>query len=583
MIQYTSRTFNTVLADINADPLLVDTPDWWKRMVAGIMDVLSVIENASANQSFLRTAFTRRAVYDLAALIDYTPVEKQTSSGTLLFDISPTASPPFTVLKSNLAALFPGSVATPSMRFEARADLNVTALTEVTASASWDTGTDRVTVAAVFTTGEKVRLSFSATPPTTIPQVVAGVDYYAIYVDATHIRVATSRANALAGTYIDITAQGTGNHTFTRLSRSVVAYQQTSVAAAAIGTSDGSTAWQEFPIPRVGVIAATLAITINSVSWTKVTTFVNSGPTDKHFRLIYQTDDTCLVQFGDGTYGQIPGGFDVVAEYAYGGGVTSNVSALGAVSVYAGADANLVGVFNPGALTGGADAEALAVTKRLAPLLLKARDRFVTSEDGESLALNYGGLSLVQVNRNVYGPLSAQVVAIANGGGNPSSGLRTAIQQYLIDRSILESIDVRFEACTITAVAVTSAAKMKSGYTWAAVEPYFRLAWRLLLTETGQEIADSYQDGGVAATVTLINAIFGTSFGAADYAAIERMLVRLEPRQFGEDIQSSDAFAFVQGAVEGVDYMTVSAPSFPVAVADNEITTPGTLTLTEIP
>jgi hypothetical protein len=43
--------------------------------------------------------------------------------------------------------------------------------------------------------------------------LVAVTDYYAIKVDADHIKAATSRANAIAGTFIDITSNGTGTQT----------------------------------------------------------------------------------------------------------------------------------------------------------------------------------------------------------------------------------------------------------------------------------------------------------------------------------------------------------------------------------
>ena len=46
-----------------------------------------------------------------------------------------------------------------------------------------------------------------------------GVDtiYYAIRVGATEIKVASSKANAHAGTQIDLTDQGTGTHTVQQL------------------------------------------------------------------------------------------------------------------------------------------------------------------------------------------------------------------------------------------------------------------------------------------------------------------------------------------------------------------------------
>ncbi|MBA7584725.1 hypothetical protein ES708_26682 [subsurface metagenome] len=48
------------------------------------------------------------------------------------------------------------------------------------------------------------------------PLVVDTV-YYAIKTSENHIKVATSKANAFAGTAIDITDQGTGTHTVQQL------------------------------------------------------------------------------------------------------------------------------------------------------------------------------------------------------------------------------------------------------------------------------------------------------------------------------------------------------------------------------
>lgn len=58
--------------------------------------------------------------------------------------------------------------------------------------------------------GLKIRLTTDGTLPTGLS---TGVDYYAINVDTTTIKFATSRANALLGTAIDITGFGSGTHT----------------------------------------------------------------------------------------------------------------------------------------------------------------------------------------------------------------------------------------------------------------------------------------------------------------------------------------------------------------------------------
>lgn len=61
-------------------------------------------------------------------------------------------------------------------------------------------------------TGTAVVLSTTGTAPAGL---TAGTTYYAIRDSATQVSLATTLANALAGTAIDITSQGTGNHTLT--------------------------------------------------------------------------------------------------------------------------------------------------------------------------------------------------------------------------------------------------------------------------------------------------------------------------------------------------------------------------------
>lgn len=74
-----------------------------------------------------------------------------------------------------------------------------------------DSTNEQLTVATVYKTGQRVRVSNTGGAlPTGLS---AATDYYAIYVSDTSIKLATSRANAIAGTAIDITANGSGTNT----------------------------------------------------------------------------------------------------------------------------------------------------------------------------------------------------------------------------------------------------------------------------------------------------------------------------------------------------------------------------------
>lgn len=230
--------------------------------------------------------------------------QQTTSSGNLFFYISGSTSFPFTVTAANLIGITPGSSSVTSKRFEARAGVTIAAVSETFAPGAVNTGTDIITVTRNFATGEKVRFSTTTTLP--VP-LVAATDYYVIRYSATQIRISTTLAYAYAGTYIDLTTQGVGTHTIALYTKTVAVYQQETKPQVSLGVSDGITEWQEFKLPDLTVLAATLVITINSVVWTQVTTFVDSILTDTVYRFFYDSDNSARIQFGNGTYGAIPG------------------------------------------------------------------------------------------------------------------------------------------------------------------------------------------------------------------------------------------------------------------------------------
>lgn len=580
-IKYASRTYQTILNDINSIANLADKPDFFKKQVAGVGDVCSMINNAQANNSYLGTAFTRQAVKELCRLIGYEMPEQTTSVGTMLFYFQSTVTFPFTVTAANLAATTRGTVAISAKRFESRAQVSFPLVTEVVNISTTPVASNRITVVRDFLTGEKVRFSTSGVLPTGLSD---SRDYYVIRVDATHVSFALTLADAFLGNIIAI-SDGSGNLTMSLYSGRVTAYQQEAKSDINIGTSDGVTAWQVFDLPDYNVLDDTVVITINGTQWTKVDTLALSKSYEAHYQLMYRTDGTSYIMFGNGTNGSIPANFDILATYAKGGGADSVITALNTISVYAGSDANISGCTNGTTFTGGSDPQSIETAKNTAPGTLKSRDRFVTVGDGEAIALAYGGLSLARVIPNAYGVLSAKVVAIAIGGGNPNTTTKSGLQTYLIERTIFGGMDIRVQDATITTVNVISAAKILSGFTWTNVLPFFRLAWKLMLSESGQEIVDLYKSSGIAAAVTRINTLFGESFASADYTKVEQQLdalYKFGAADFGYTLRSDDITAFVRAYVDGVDYFTYSSPTFPITCGSAEITKYGTLTLTEI-
>ena len=120
--------------------------------------------------------------------------------------------------------------------------------------------------------------------------------------------------------------------------------------------------------------------------WRAVESFFDSGPRSRHY---VRNPITGKIQFGDGIKGMMPpaGRNNIVARrYQIGGGVRGNVNAM-TLTQLTRAIAYIDKCYNAIPAAGGADAETVEEAKARAPQLLKSRDRAVTAEDFETLAL----------------------------------------------------------------------------------------------------------------------------------------------------------------------------------------------------
>ena len=309
---------------------------------------------------------------------------------------------------------------------------------------------------------------------------------------------------------------------------------------------------------------------------------MNSVSSDTHYKVLHNTDDTVKIQFGNGTYGKIPGNFDVKVKYGVGGGLKSNISATNKVTIYAGSHADIDATTNVEPNSGGADEESLSNAKIVAPMLLKSTNRFVKSSDAEALVLNAGGVEQLKVIPNYKNVLSVGIVVIPDGGGVPSPTLKQSIQDLLKDKSILESVTVYVLDPQYVVIDVASELRILQGYQYSEVLKFYELAWKLILYEGGIAIKNEYDANGIEAATTKINSVFSTQFTSNDYTQISKLLDVLVPAQFGVDLQDTNVKGYIDNYVDGVDFFNVILPIFPVQIADDEITSIGTITTTQI-
>ncbi|MBS1912598.1 MAG: putative baseplate assembly protein [Bacteroidetes bacterium] len=125
--------------------------------------------------------------------------------------------------------------------------------------------------------------------------------------------------------------------------------------------------------------------------WEEVEDFYNSDPDDLHYTLDRSAGE---IRFGNGTQGRIPlaGINNIIARYyRYGGGSNGNAG-YGTITDLRAGISGLGAVTNYWVAEGGADEESVEDAKARAPKELKARDRAVTSQDFEFLALEAPGV-----------------------------------------------------------------------------------------------------------------------------------------------------------------------------------------------
>lgn len=178
------------------------------------------------------------------------------------------------------------------------------------------------------------------------------------------------------------------------------------------------------------------------VKWLPVELLMHSGPTDRHYE-IDRTSGTVL--FGDGKHGaMLPAGADNIrVSYRTGGGVKGNVGA-GAVSMLRTSIAFVDRISNPEPATGGFDTERTEQAIERGPYRIRHRNRAVTAQDYEQLALEAAqGIARIKClpNMNDAGlPESGWVtVVIVPHSGEPqpvpSARLRHQVESFLRQRA----------------------------------------------------------------------------------------------------------------------------------------------------
>lgn len=228
-----------------------------------------------------------------------------------------------------------------------------------------------------------------------------------------------------------------------------------SIIGELVGTSDG-TANQVFELAETPLAlnpdgTSPLIIYVSAVPWTQVDSFIDSEPTDEHFKITLDASGVIEAEFGDGVNGKKPPfGAAITSDYRIGGGAVGNSVGVQALLTQVVPVAGVLQAYNPVQPGGGTEPETIEHAKRFGPLSLRALNRAVTLEDFETLAKTVAGVRAARA-AHITGPFTVDIF-IASEGANPvptgtwypqldtGSGLIGAVGRFLTERKPVPTV-----------------------------------------------------------------------------------------------------------------------------------------------
>lgn len=208
--------------------------------------------------------------------------------------------------------------------------------------------------------------------------------------------------------------------------------------------SDGS-ANQVFELTNTGLVEGSLeSLSIaeggTTVTWSRVSYLSQSGPFDNYFKYVVDSENTVLLQFGDGTTGRVPPpGAVITVSYRVvpteaGGNVPARTISGGDTG------GKVLRFTNPRSAVGySASFDELAVLKEAIPLWVSTNERAVSTPDLEYFLLNDAlgtGSSPAERSHIVNEGLGLGSILVALVGAEGAT----------IDSSVLTAIEERFNS-----------------------------------------------------------------------------------------------------------------------------------------
>jgi hypothetical protein len=388
------------------------------QLFAHMGDILSYYQDRVANESFLGTAQERRSIIQHLRLIGYTLSTAAPASATLTLSV-PTAATDVITIRRGDAFASKGQRDKPSVRFE-----------------------------------------YTREQPLTINCATLPVD------PATnrkfHIGIPVEEGRLIKEESLG-TSPGTPNQRY-RLTH-------TNMILRSLG--QGQTVNRD--------IILTTELGQVREEWTLRESLAFSREGQKDFAIEVDEEDRATVMFGDGALGAIPApGSIIKVSYRVGGGSQGNVAPNTIQTIIDAPQLALLGaeVTNPASATGGAERESIEHAVSHAPQVFRSRQRAVTAQDYEALALDFKGVGKVLAEGTSWNVVTLFVAPA--GGGHVSDVLEANLLAYFEDKRPITTL-IEIEDVDYVPIYLTATVGVKSYYSGEEVKEQVQQAVSALL------------------------------------------------------------------------------------------------------
>jgi len=296
------------------------------------------------------------------------------------------------------------------------------------------------------------------------------------------------------------------------------------------------------------------------VLWRRVPDPGDCGPEERVYALDFKSG---AIRFGDGVHGAIPPvGRDAVVAFSYrhGGEEAANRVVPFAPLNLVTPIRNVEAAITPGQAAGGADPENAATVRRFAAARLRHRERAVTLEDLEDLALGFSP-HIAQALAFASAQGARLVVVMRGPDPDPGQALRRELVRYLLERAspalarrdalaVTQPGAVKFRLRIALRLPTLEAAgrvgeevkQAVQGFFDAGTGGYDQLGWRLGASPSLDDVAAQL------VTIDGIDSIAEIRF-SADGAAAETGRLAVKPDQLARLVADGVNIQFSTGTV----------------------------------